>query len=56
MEVDSAIRDAILRKGSANDIRELAQKQGMVPIVLDGFYKAREGLTTIEEVLRMRYE
>ena len=55
-EVDSAIRDAILRKGSANDIRELAQKQGMVPIVLDGFYKAREGLTSIEEVLGMRYE
>ena len=56
MEIDNPIREAILRKTSANDVRKLAIRHGMVPIILDGFHKVREGLTTIEEVLRMRYE
>ena len=56
MEIDNAIREAILNKKSANDIRLLALKQGMVPIMIDGFHKAIEGLTTIPELLRMRYE
>jgi type IV pilus assembly protein PilB len=56
LEVDNVIREAILRKESANDIRKLAIQQGMIPIVRDGFHKAAEGLTTIEEILRMRYE
>ncbi|MEK7118102.1 MAG: GspE/PulE family protein, partial [Patescibacteria group bacterium] len=56
MDIDHVIRDAILRKESANNIRLLAEKQGMIPIILDGFHKAAQGLTTIEEILRMRYE
>ena len=56
MEIDNAIREAILRKESANEVRLLAQKQEMIPIVSDGFHKAAQGLTTIEEILRMRYE
>ena len=56
MEIDNAIREAILRKESATDIRRLAVEHGMVPIVLDGFHKAAQGHTTIEEILRMRYE
>ena len=56
MEIDNPVRDAILRKASANDIRDVAIKAGMVPIMMDGFHKAAQGITTIEEVLRMRYE
>ena len=54
--VDAPIRDAILRKASATELREIAIKHGMRPIIVDGFYKAAAGITTIEEVLRMRYE
>lgn len=56
MDIDHIIREAILRKESAGNIRLLAEKQGMIPIILDGFHKAAQGLTTIEEILRMRYE
>lgn len=56
LEVDNAIREAILRKESATKICERAIKHGMMPIMLDGFHKAREGVTTIAEILRMRYE
>ncbi len=56
MEIDGAIREVILKKASAGDIRTVALKQGMVPITVDGFHKAAQGITTIEEVLRMRYE
>jgi type II secretory ATPase GspE/PulE/Tfp pilus assembly ATPase PilB-like protein len=56
LELDTPIRDAILRKTSAAVLRDLALKQGMTPMIVDGFLKAARGLTTIEEVLRMRYE
>jgi type II secretory ATPase GspE/PulE/Tfp pilus assembly ATPase PilB-like protein len=56
MEIDQALRDAILGKASASALREIAIRSGMVPMLEDGLQKATEGLTTIEEVLRMRYE
>jgi type II secretory ATPase GspE/PulE/Tfp pilus assembly ATPase PilB-like protein len=56
MEIDNPVRDAILRKASASELRAVAVENGMVPMMVDGFCKAAEGKTTIEEVLRMRYE
>jgi len=56
LEIDGPIRDAVLRKASASEIHDIAIKNGMVPMIVDGFGKAAEGITTIEEVLRMRYE
>jgi type II secretory ATPase GspE/PulE/Tfp pilus assembly ATPase PilB-like protein len=56
LEIDNVIREAILRKASASETRELAHAQGMVPMIEDGFCKAARGLTTIEEVVRMRHE
>lgn len=56
MEIDTPVREAILNKASSSDIRTVAIEQGMVPMLEDGFEKAAAGITTIEEVLRMRYE
>jgi type IV pilus assembly protein PilB len=56
MLIDGPIRDAILQKGSAADIKKLAYKRGMVSMVRDGFLKATQGLTTVEEVLRVVHE
>lgn len=54
--VDAAIREALLRKATAEEIRTVAIQQGMTPMFDDGVHKAKEGITTIDEVLRMLYE
>jgi type IV pilus assembly protein PilB len=56
MEVDTPVREAILRKASAAEIRSVAIAQGMIPMLEDGFQKAMSGATTIPEVLRLRHE
>lgn len=53
---DNEIREAIMRKASANELRKLAIKGGMTTMLEDGFNKARAGHTSIEEVLRVVYE
>ncbi|HEV8677449.1 MAG TPA: GspE/PulE family protein, partial [Candidatus Paceibacterota bacterium] len=52
MVLGPEIREAILKKVSAANLREIAKKNGMTPLFADGFMKAEAGKTTIEEVLR----
>src|SRR3989304_590587 len=54
--VDDAIREAFLRKASASEIRKLAMKNGMTPMIVDGVNKAADGITTLEEILRVIHE
>lgn len=54
--IDPTIREALLRKATASEIKTLAVQQGMVPMLVDGIEKAKLGITTLEEVLRMLYE
>jgi type IV pilus assembly protein PilB len=56
MIMDPVIQDAVLRKAHSTEIRELAVKQGMKTMVEDGFEKAKVGVTTVEELLRMLHE
>ncbi len=56
LKVDDDIRKAIVRKADASEIREVAIKNGMTTIIEDGFKKALEGITTIEEVLRVIHD
>ncbi len=53
---DEEIRVAILRKASASEIKQIAVKNGMTTMLVDGFKKAIEGQTTLEEVLRVTHE
>jgi type IV pilus assembly protein PilB len=53
---DAAMREAVLHKAPASELKRLAIAGGMVPMIEDGFAKVQAGLTTIEEVLRMLYE
>lgn len=53
---DDEIRGAILRKVSGNEIKQIAIKNGMTTMLLDGLRKAEMGMTTIEEVLRVTNE
>jgi type IV pilus assembly protein PilB len=50
------IKSAILLKASAYEIKQIAIKNGMTPMLLDGFKKAVSGITTIQEILRVTYE
>jgi type II secretory ATPase GspE/PulE/Tfp pilus assembly ATPase PilB-like protein len=53
LEVNDFIREAIMRRADAGEIKKIAIKNGMVPLLEDGFKKALAGLTTIEEILRV---
>lgn len=56
LEMSANIKDLIMQKATADDIREQAIKEGMVPMMEDGLFKIANGITTIEEVLRVSKE
>jgi type IV pilus assembly protein PilB len=53
MPMSSAIKELVLANGTADEIAEQARKEGMMTMIEDGIFKAAQGLTTIEEVLRV---
>jgi type IV pilus assembly protein PilB len=53
MEVTDEIRNAILKKESAQKIKEIAKKQGMLTLRESALKKLLNGITTVEEVLRV---
>lgn len=53
MAISPEISQLIMKRASEADIEAIACKQGMVLMKQDGYLKALDGLTTIEEVLRV---
>src|SRR6266498_3807777 len=53
MPVPQEIRDLILRNAHTAEIREVAQSQGMRSLRQNGLRKVLEGVTTVDEVLRV---
>ncbi len=51
--VSPAIQEMILAKASSEKIERQARKEGMLSMAEDGLFKAAQGSTTIEEVLRV---
>jgi len=56
IEVDQDIRDLIKKEALANEIVDVAQQKGMITMMEDGFEKVLNGMTTVEEVLRVTRE
>ncbi|NQU83321.1 MAG: type II/IV secretion system protein [Parcubacteria group bacterium] len=56
LEVTRTIADLIHIKARAGDLKDAADKQGMITLVEDGFIKAIKGVTTLEEILRVTKE
>jgi len=54
--IDEDARSLILRHASTRDIRQHAIQRGMVTLRMDGYKRACEGVTTIEEILRVTQE
>ncbi len=53
LEVTPEISELIMKGSNSNDIYKAAKLQGMLNILEDGFVKAKTGITTIEEILRV---
>jgi type IV pilus assembly protein PilB len=52
MEVTEALRQLILNNAPVSELRALAMARGMVTLRQSGLRKAREGVTTVDEVVR----
>ncbi len=53
LEVTKSIRGLITRRADADEIADLAQKEGMTTMLDDGLTKILKGKTSLEEVLRV---
>ena len=56
LEVNETIKDLIIKEATSGQIGEQAKKDGMLTISEDGLIKAVQGITSIEEVLRVAQE
>ena len=52
MLLSSAVRRAILRGSSTEELREVAVSEGMLTLRMDGLVKVKKGVTTLEEVVK----
>lgn len=53
IKVTTAINQHVLRQESAEIIEETAKKEGFIKMIEDGYLKVLDGVTTMEEVLRV---
>jgi type IV pilus assembly protein PilB len=53
LKVTPAIKELIMRNATSAQIEEQGRKEGMLTMFEDGIFKAVQGTTTIEEVLRV---
>ena len=56
LRVNKSIRNAIEKQMSTYEIEELAKKQGFVTMVDDAIVKAKQEITTFDEVDRLRFD
>ncbi len=53
LEVSASIREMILKGSTKDEIEERAKEDGMMTMLEDGIFLAVQGITSIEEVLRV---
>ena len=56
LEISEPIKDLIIKESDTDEIKRQAQKEGMLTMLEDGIIKATQGITSIEEVLRVTKE
>lgn len=56
LPVTETIKELIMKNATSGDIEKQAKKEGMITMFEDGIIKAAQGITTIEEVLRVSSE
>jgi type IV pilus assembly protein PilB len=53
LKMSPAIKDLIMKDATSGEIEIEAKKEGMLTMIEDGVFKCAQGMTTIEEVLRV---
>ena len=53
LTISPTIKESMMNDGTSDDVEALAKKEGMLTMLEDGIYKAAQGVTSIEEVLRV---
>ena len=53
LKITSAINKLILKEASAKEIEEQAKQEDLITMKQDGYLKVLDGMTTIEEILRV---
>lgn len=56
LQVTETVRNLIIKNATPDEIEEQAKKEGMITMLEDGMIKAVQGITSIEEVLRVTRE
>jgi type IV pilus assembly protein PilB len=56
LEISKGIQELINKNASSSEIMDAAEKEGMISIVVDGFAKALQGITSLEEIMRVTKE
>lgn len=56
LKVTGTIKSLVMANTTSDDIEKQARKEGMITMMEDGIIKATQGITTIEEVLRVTRE
>ena len=52
MEIGDGLRELILRGGNSTQLKQTAIRDGMITLRASGLQKIRDGVTTLEEILR----
>jgi len=53
LQIGDKIRQAIVEKKDASTLRKIAISEGMISMAQDGLEKVKQGITTIDEVIRV---
>lgn len=55
-EVSEAIQGLIMKRSTSTEIAKAAEAEGMINMRQDGYFKALDGQTTLDEVNRVAAE
>jgi type IV pilus assembly protein PilB len=53
LQISPSLKDMVMADKTGDEIEIQAQKEGMLTMIEDGIFKAAQGMTSIEEVLRV---
>ena len=56
LEISDSIKELIAKRATTDEIEAQARKEGMLTMLEDGFIKAIQGITSLEEILRVTSE
>ena len=53
LPVTATIKELVMKDATSDDVQAQARKEGMLTMSEDGIFRAAQGMTSIEEVMRV---